>query len=324
MSRLSLFLFISFYSSLFFVDGSVCKAALNSTEWVFSANKGKSYSCASSSGGVNDMGTPGAQMCDGDPSSVRIGVTSGKSECLVASAPACKIPMHDFVSLDYEFTIDGCNGIWAAPLWLTPDTWQWGPGSGEIDSLEFCGRSEMHMNFAGGGHQVQLPANQFSIDGSTGHNTVRKDPAGIVTISTCTTQEAQNNGGHCPAPVYEDCNDCQWGTEPDGSPHPFACWCNAGANNIYGSGGCTKGTDCMWTLVSDIWNGVNGDAGYWGCMTAVPAINLPAGKPNLDSQCSFSVERILLRGSGPNESLQWGAGSPGSCAALTTDPAGAQ
>ena len=48
----------------------------------------------------------------------------------------------------------------------------------------------------------------------------------------------------------------------------YAYWCNEAVfngaiqNNIYGSGGCTTVTNCEWTLVSDIWNGVNGDAGY--------------------------------------------------------------
>ena len=74
----------------------------------------------------------------------------------------------------------------------------------------------------------------------------------------------------------------------------------------------------MWTLVSDIWNGVSGDAGYAGCMTAVPAV-VEKGKPNLQSQCATSVSRIVVRGSGPNGSLQWGAGSAATCAVLTTN-----
>ena len=61
------------------------------------------------------------------------------SACCSKTAPQCKVPMHDFVRLDYDFAVRGCDGVWAAPLWLTPDTWQWGAGSGEIDSLEFCG-----------------------------------------------------------------------------------------------------------------------------------------------------------------------------------------
>ena len=73
----------------------------------------------------------------------------------------------------------------------------------------------------------------------------------------------------------------------------------------------------MWTLVSDIWNGVSGDAGYAGCMTEVSAIGLAKGKPNLKSSCAFSVEKITVRGGGPNGSLKWGSGSPASCSALT-------
>jgi hypothetical protein len=249
-------------------------------------------------------------MCQNDPASVRIEVTPGKAECLVANS-ACKIPMHDFVALDYEFAISGCNGIWAAPMWMTPDTWQWGAGSGEIDSLEFCPRDSVHLNFAGGGHQV---APGVSIDKSQGHVTVRKDVAGIVTIASCTSAEASANKGQCAAPQYKDCPDCL-----DGK-NTYGCWCNA-PSNIYGSGGCQKDTDCMWTLVSDIWNGVSGDAGYAGCMTAVSSIGLAKDKPNLKSSCAFSVEKILLRGGGKNGSLQWGKGSPASCAALTTKAA---
>ena len=79
------------------------------------------------------------------------------------------------------------------------------------------------MNFAGGGHQVELPASQFSIDGSEGHVTVRKDDAGIVTIATCTAAEANATGtGQCATPVYADCDECQWG-----SNNTYACWCNA-------------------------------------------------------------------------------------------------
>ena len=127
---------------------------------------------------------------------------------MVATAAECKIPMHDFVALDYDVAIDSCLGVWAAPLWMTPDKWQWGPGSGEIDSLEFCSRDSVHLNFAGGGHQLQ---SNISIENGESHVTVRKDMAGIVTISTCTRAMAVANGGQCERPVYTDCNSCLWG-----------------------------------------------------------------------------------------------------------------
>ena len=63
---------------------------------------------------------------------------------------------------------------------------------------------------------------------------------------------------------------------------------------------------------------MSGDGGYAGCMTAVESIGLAKGKPNLKTKCKLSVEKIVLKGQGPNESLQWATGSPPSCAVLTT------
>jgi len=248
--------------------------------------------------------------CVNDISSVRIEVRTGAAECLVAHADTCKIPMHDFTSLDYDFHVASCNGIWAAPLWMTPDTWQWGAGSGEIDSMEMCPRDAIALNFAGGGHQVKTG---WNIDDSEGHVTVRKDERGIVTIAICTFAEASQHGGQCAAPAYANCAECLNGA------NKYACWCNEGTNppNIYGSGGCQNGGNCMWTLVSDIWNGVRGDAGYAACMNAVGNIGLGARVPNLKSKCAFSVEKVRLRGGGAGGKLQFGAGSPSYCSALT-------
>jgi hypothetical protein len=66
------------------------------------------------------------------------------------------------------------------------------------------------MNFAGGGHQVKL---NISIDGSEGHSTVRKDPAGIVTVTTCSSAQAASYKGQCAPPSYTDCSDCQSGSK---------------------------------------------------------------------------------------------------------------
>lgn len=288
---------------------AVCTPANADDQWPFDVSVKKWFSCASSAGATNDLGTT-PHMCADDPASVRIEVTPGLAECLVASASECKIPMRDFVSLDYDFGVEGCDGVWAAPLWMTPDDWRWGGGSGEIDSLEFCSRDSIHLNFAGGGHQTVASA--FSIDGAAGHVTVRKDAAGIVTISACPAAEAAASHGQCAAPQYKSCAECLNAT------NTYGCWCNAESDppNIYGSGGCAKGSDCMWTLVSDIWNGVSGDAGYKGCMTAVGGV-VDAGKPNLKSSCAISVERIVLRGSGPGGRLKWGEGSPASCSVLS-------
>ena len=296
-------------------SSTVCHPSPNTSKWVFTTTQDPDYSCASSAGKTNDLGNA-PTACANDPASVRIAVAPGKAECLVAKSQACKIPMHDFVSLDYDFHIDQCLGIWAAPLWMTPDKWQWGGGSGEIDSEEFCSRDAIHLNFAGGGSQKRLDPALFNINRAEGHITVRKDSNGIVTVNACSFEEASGNHGQCTAPVYQDCNECL-----HNAINTYACWCNGDTPdlNIYASGGCANGGDCMWTLVSDIWNGVAGDAGYTGCMTAVPALNLDKNTPNLNSHCALSVEHIVVRGGGPNQSLRWGPGSPPYCQALTTN-----
>lgn len=71
----------------------------------------------------------------------------------------------------------------------------------------------------------------------------------------------------------------------------------------------------MWTLVSDLWNGLRGDGGYDACMSATDGVD--HGKPNLKSECAVSVENVVLRGSGPNGALTFGPGSPEACSVFT-------
>lgn len=284
-------------------SSGVCQQAESDYDWPFSVAAGTDYSCRSPRGGVNDQGnTP--HMCNGKPNSVRIQITHGEAECLRAHADQCKIPMRDFVSLDYDLNIDQCQGIWAAPVWMSPDKWQWDGDSGEIDSTEMCPRTGLHMNFAGGKHQVPTG---FPTDVAELHITVRKDEAGIVTVKACTQETARENGNQCERPQYTSCGDC------NGSD--YACWCN-GSDNIYGSGGCQAGGDCEWTIISDAWNGVGGDAGYSACMVEVEGV-VGAGRPNYNSNCAFSVENLIVKGGGPGGALQWGAGSAENCRYLT-------
>ena len=295
----------------------VCQASKwKDLDWPFHVGNTTHPSCQSQNGGVNDMGNV-PEMCDDDLASVRISVSKGKAECMLAHARECKIPMHDFKSLNYDWTMSRCRGVWAAPLWMSPDTWKWGPGSGEIDGSELCLRKKMQMNFAGGGHEVEL--DPYDINEAWGHTTIRKDDAGIITVTTCKASEAEANGGECFKPKYKDCKDCEFGER--GPDKEYACWCNEDPNqkqmNIYGSGGCAEGANCEWTLLSDVWNGVGGDQSYHGCMGEVPSLGVDENEPNYNSHCEFSVENILVKGHGLNGALQWGKGSPNYCRHLT-------
>lgn len=266
----------------------VCMAATNTDSWAFEAPPGEHPSCHSSLGGVNDLGT-NPQMCEGDSSSVRLELNpSVGAECLQAKAPNCKFNMHQFNSLDYDVNVDGCLGVWASPMWMAPDIWQ-GPGSGEIDTTEFCPRNAIYLNFAGDGHPV---VTDFSIHDSSFHVTTRKDSVGMITIRACSLGEAAENGGQCIAPSYPNCAECLKGGKS------YACYCNDNTSppHIYGSNGCANGKNCIFMLVSDVWNGIWGDNGYKNCMREVPEIGLAHGKPNMNTNCKISVERVRIQG----------------------------
>ena len=110
-----------------FATGLCTPATITSPFWPFSAAPGSSYSCSSSSGGVNDMNNFPTH-CSGSVSSVYLSTRPSTAECLQATAFDCKIPMRNFTSLDYTASLSSCTGTWTAPLWMTPDTWQWGSG----------------------------------------------------------------------------------------------------------------------------------------------------------------------------------------------------
>jgi len=199
-----------------------------------------------------------AQQCAGDPTSVIIRA-SGSPQCLATQMPGCKFNLHTMSQLDFDVTLQNCQGTWAAPLWLTPDHWAGGGRSGEIDMVELCPTDGIHSNFAGAyapyGSEVKwnYDANSFS-----GHVTMIIDSAGEVTVDLCTGSApcAKTNGG-------------------------------ATYGNIYGSNACS-GADCVYTFISDIWNGLEGDGGYWGCT---------GGKTNPGSTCAYSIRNIQAKAS---------------------------
>lgn len=228
-----------------------------SDSWVWSQDVGQSPSC------TYPPLESASEMCAGDPTSVVIQGT-GQPQCISSSLHHCKFNMRDFVQLDADLSMIDCGGTWAAPLWMTPDYWEGGGSAGEIDMLENCPSSALYSNFAGGGNpkrwEISNP-NSFQ-----GHMTMWKqdDGDGIMSIrvKTCTSKEATEGSGSCfeeDAAYYRD---------------------------IYGQNGCKDG-NCMYTMVSDIWNGWAGDGGFSECTN---------GQPQWGNQCKFSVSNIRIKG----------------------------
>jgi len=196
--------------------------------------------------------------------------------------------MHDLDQLDFDVNMVGCKGTWAAPLWMTPDSWgSDGPSSGEIDMMENCPKDQVRSNFAGdsadnqqvswtdGSHDAVGTGDDFK-----SHTTLRKqaDGDGVMSIFVRTCRQTEvGSDGSCP-------ND-------EGQAHQ---------RDIYAKHGCSQG-DCMYHMVSDLWNGNSGDEGWVGCT---------GSSTNIGSQCKFSVTNIKTKG----------VPFSGKCAAMTGGP----
>merc|ERR1719410_2137810 len=124
--------------------------------------------------------------------------------------------------------------------------------------IENCPAEAVYTNFAGGGSPVRIAIadpNSFQ-----GHTTMWKSPDGDIRVKSCDPAEVV--GGSCP----ESGNVARY-------------------PNVYAAHGCAA-ADCMYRLVSDIWNGYSGDGGYGYCSH---------GQPHYSSGCNTSVTNIRFR-----------------------------
>lgn len=232
------------------------------SDWIWSTAPNPSPSCTAPA--ARNVG----QMCQGDPTSVAM-QSLGQTGCFSTAMPDCKFSMRQLDQMDFDLAMANCGGTWAAPLWMTPNFWGGGARSGEIDMVELCPTPQVMTNFAGATPPIGYPARWSVADpnGFSGHVTLWRQVAADgrhgVTVKLCEKREAEENGGSClgaNAAFYPD---------------------------IFGSVGCTSGHDCVYSLVSDIWNGVSGDAGFAGCR---------GGAGPSSRNCGFSIQHIRISG----------------------------
>lgn len=243
------------------------------SDWIFDVVPADTdvHSCYDQNGKVNNQGSV-PQMCEGQPNSVFLKTTPGTPDCVVAKSP-CRLLLPKLESIDANFEVHDCLGMWIAPLWMTPTHWV-APNylSGEVDILESCPRDRLGTNFASGGHQVGYSKDEFGLNEiSDGHLTFRLLPDGQVFVSVC-HQKDLDETGQCPRKAGD-----------------------ASYDNLFASHACGDTSDCREHLVSDIWNGVGGDDGYQHCMNEVDGV-ADFLKPNLNSKCHFAVTDIQVRG----------------------------
>lgn len=148
--------------------------------------------------------------------------------------------------------------------------------------IENCPWDNVRSNFAGPsdrGKEVDWTGYVGTPNDFKAHTTLWKqdDGDGVMSIHVKACLQSEVNGdGACP----EEYTAYLW--------------------NIYKKNGCSKG-DCVYHMISDIWNGENGDGGWIGCT---------GSKTNWGSQCKFSVTNIRTKG------VAFG----GNCAAMTGSP----
>ena len=99
-------------------------------------HQGGANSC---NGSYNDEGF---SQCQGDPTSITLDMSHvHKKDNCFAYNTSQKLPFKpsQIRELSFDAQWDQCGDIWAAPIWLTPSSWEINQGqSGEIDFIETC------------------------------------------------------------------------------------------------------------------------------------------------------------------------------------------
>jgi len=245
--------------------------------WVFTPASGVWNSCNMPIRG------DGASMCidwngQTDFTSIFVDLASVryKPGCYAWYTPACTFDLRRVHQITFEVDLHNCQGVWAAPLWLSPTPWT-GPAwySGEIDLVELCPRGAVATNFGAAGGAGE---SQMTWGSAQGLNGARKY-----------TMTLDHNSGSLSTQI------CRL----DGS----GCFNGAHYNNFLNEAHSTRGKahSDPYHLAVDIWNGYGGDGGWYGCHAQ--------NDPN--SQCQFAVRNIKIHTF--DGSPMWGGGK---CAAL--------
>ena len=194
---------------------------------------------------------------------------------------SCQFPMKKLVRMQAKLESNGCNGHWAAPLWITPQDWN--PPqhkSGEIDLFERgCVRQDGYLTSFGENDpwiehntwQQQNQGNQpdstaltaFVIFNPAGYNEPTKDFISIFNCPFDSNPIVTGDTGDCQQVVYR------------------GYYQDTKENTHYGS--------LPMTLVSDLWN----------------KKGIQCSSDLATSQCKFKVSDIKLQFSDDDDLHPW-------------------
>lgn len=216
----------------------------------------------------------GRWVCGGPDIQLNKAASLGSKACMSwTTKDTCAFRQKDLAALQVRLQSSGCNGIWAAPLWMVGDTWhQPQHATGEIDIFERgCSRDDGYViSFGEGGKYVLRNA-----WGQQGTPTVPSDFVAFMEF------DPQNDK----VSIYK--------CDSDANPIKDGVAQKCGAPTVYSgyyadSSAQTHGNTDYMHFVSDVWN-----ACPTGCSTGATS----------DSDCNFKISGLQLRfaeGTGDN------------------------
>jgi len=198
-------------------------------------------------------------MCHGDPTSLDVDLTRMQKGHTRTSCPhyesSCSFDVAKVGKISFDVEMRNCAKVWACPLWMSPETWR-SPQreSGEIDFVENC---DDHLNVSFGEslpYYSEWPGRSAAKLGKQ-HVVLefQKDGSVLPTMTDSLTGEMVAGVHLTGSQSYQAMTSKNWGSNP-------------------------------FKLVSDIWNGTEGNPGYAACQKQT--------KP--DSECGYTVQNIKI------------------------------
>jgi len=227
-------------------------------------HQGGSYSC---NGSYNDEGF---SQCQGDPTSISLDMSHvrQKDNCFAYNTSQ-KLPFKpsQIRELSFDAQWDQCGDIWAAPIWLTPSSWEINQGqSGEIDFIETCRSNDNYGIKTAIMCDQHLERDNKCYEPNWGNGQSSNGAKHFI-------GQIDHNSGDWTMHKCDNLNETNVANCQLISRYPRFLFTNNGSK---------KNMD--FHFVSDLWGGDGGDGGFDNC-----------GNPNKpDTTCKYTIANIKL------------------------------
>jgi hypothetical protein len=185
-----------------------------------------------------------------------------RDRCSAIDLSKCRFNIKNLKSLKFTFRLQGCNHIWIAPIWFTPDPWDKPQcQSGEIDLLESCKGPRLQTSFG------DMRASQTCTSSKSN-------------LTNLTLED--NKDYDFRMDVEQDQNNVTLVFYYKASS--ASTWIKRGVRENYQETHGWQQYPSSYHLISDVWNGGDGDEGYQGC----------GYTPASQEKCKYTVSNIVF------------------------------